>query len=116
MRDELKQINELIRRNYRVPRFIDISIDSPAHMMPEHIELKSVLLPLLKEHEKLLRQRHYLVDILSCALGPGWTYPYWDNPRKQKLIDEISAAIPEFRWPIMYEIKDQPERGEREEK
>lgn len=100
----LGQISELIKRDYRVPRFAEITINSRPDIMksPEHISMKYLLLPLLKDYEIAKKRENYAIEIMLMLLGWGNTYPYWDQPKKQKFLNEIHEALPDVRLPVMY--------------
>lgn len=101
----LEQIQELIKRDYRVPRFVPVSLettDTPELYAPAHISLRDLLLPVLKRLEIADRQKQYLLQVVLYHVGHGCTYPYLDNVEKQKYMNELAVAFPDVRWPVHY--------------
>lgn len=92
----LKQVTELIRRNYQVPVFAEVTINSDPSFHAPHISLKDVMLPILKDYETAKKREAYLIDIVNYFVGRGVMFTYLDNPAKQKFVNEIREVIPEI--------------------
>lgn len=94
----VEQIRELIRRNYRVPRYFEVDIDSDPSLMPEYISLRDVLEPVLIDYLKAKKREAYLIEVVKYFLSPGCLYSYRDNATKQNIINEIAEVIPDVKW------------------
>ncbi len=111
----IKQVAELIKRDYRVPVFAEITIDADQSVIksPQHISMKDVLTPLLKDYEIAKRREEYLIKLVEYFTDFGCTFPYLDNLKKQNFMNSVADAIPDVKWKVWFKDtatygKDQP--------
>lgn len=105
----LEQLSELIKRDYRFPRFTELTVpktvtnaSASLDPMPEHISVKDCIMPVLKDYEYTKKRESYLVEVVMYFVNHGCLFSYLDNVKKQKFINELHDAIPEVNWPIHY--------------
>lgn len=102
----LKQLNELIRQDYRVPRLAPISFtDDPPTFVPDHISIKDCVMPLIRDYEIAKKREAYCIDVILYLVGRGCLFPYQDNLKKQEFMNDLHNALPEVRFPVYYPDK-----------
>ncbi len=107
--EAVKELHELIRRDYLFPRFVEMSVakarltsDGPPEM-PKHISVKECVLPLLKDYEITKKREAYCIELVKYFTGGGCLFPYLDNIKKQEFMNQIADALPEVNLRIWYQ-------------
>lgn len=98
----LRQLGELITRDYRVPRFAEIKLDDDQRFAPEHLSIKDCVLPLLKDYDLTKKRERYLIECVLYFAGCGCPWTFQDNIKKQEFINELEEHFPNERWPVYY--------------
>lgn len=114
-----EQFKELMKRDYKVPRLVDLSsfhMDTvPESMKPNHINLREVLSDVIHEMEMLQSERNYLMDIVRYFThspnGHSPSFEYMNNPAKQEFMNDIAARFPKEKWWEFYP-KDSQTKGD----
>ena len=102
----LSQLQELVRRDYRVPVFTPINLMDlpPLDSIQNHsISLKECLLPLIEKLHKLERDRVHLLRVVQYFTSHGCLFHYMSNIEKEDFMDSPVKAFPDVKWTTWYD-------------